>query len=147
MLHSIRLVRLLSSSFSPFHRAESILLSPPIIQLPFVVLFVNNFMKYTPSLPIHPNSHTRLHIPAGILRILSHRNLNFRSAVILFIGIKRSKNLRSKTKALGRDLGMPRVPSGTVLQLLRLAMVKSQAATILLSRVWKRRALICIMLI
>jgi len=30
-----------------------------------------------------------------------HRNLNFCSAVILFIGIKRSKNLRSKTKASG----------------------------------------------
>ena len=39
-----------------------------------------------------------------------HRNLNFCSAVILFFGIKRSKNLRSKTKASGRDLGMmPRV--------------------------------------
>ena len=58
---------------------------------------------------------TRLHIPAGILRIpvfpfllpVSHRNLNFRSAVILFFGIKRSKNLRSKTKASGRDHGVP----------------------------------------
>jgi len=58
---------------------------------------------------------------------VSHRNLNFRSAVILFIGRKRSKNLRSKTKTMGRDLGMPRVPSGTVL---RLAIIKLQAATL-----------------
>ena len=60
------------------------------------------------------------------------RNLNFRSAVTLFFGIKRSKNLRSKTKAMGQDHGVPRVPSGTVLQLLRLAIVKSQAATLVL---------------
>jgi len=42
-----------------------------------------------------------------------------------------SKNLRSKTKALGRDHGVPRVPSGTVLQLLRLAVVKLDVATTL----------------
>ena len=60
------------------------------------------------------------------------RNLNFRSAVTLFFGIKRSKNLRSKTKAMGQDHGVPRVPSGTVLHLLRLAIVKSQAATLVL---------------
>jgi hypothetical protein len=55
----------------------------------------------------------RLHIPARILRIpvfsvpiaCFHRNLNFRSTVILFFGIKRSKNLRSKTKASGQDHG------------------------------------------
>ena len=63
---------------------------------------------------------------------VSHRNLNFRSAVILFIGRKRSKNLRSKTKTMGQDHGVPRVPSGTVLQLLRLAIVKSLAATLVL---------------
>ena len=38
-------------------------------------------------------------------------------------------------KASGQDLGVPRVPSGTVLQLLRPAVVKSQAATLELSRV------------
>ena len=54
------------------------------------------------------------------------RNLDFRSAVILYIGIKRSKNLRSKTKTMGRDLCKPRVPSGTVL---RLAIIKLQADT------------------
>ena len=66
---------------------------------------------------------------------VSHRNLNFRSAVILFFGIKRSKNLRSKTKASGRDHGVPRVPSGTVLQLLRLAVVELDVATLVLLRV------------
>ena len=42
---------------------------------------------------------------------VSHRNLDFRSAVILFFGIKRSKNLRSKTKAMDMpwtDLGVPK---------------------------------------
>ena len=63
---------------------------------------------------------------------VSHRNLNFCSAVILFIGIKRSKNLRSKTKASGQDHGVPRVPSGTVLQLLRLEVVKLDVSTTLL---------------
>jgi len=42
-----------------------------------------------------------------------------------------SKNLRSKTKASGQDHGVPRVPSGTVLQLLRLAIVKLDVATTL----------------
>ena len=59
------------------------------------------------------------------------RNLNFRSAVILFNGIKRSKNLCSKTKSSGQDHGVPWVPSGTVLQLLRLAVVKLDVATTL----------------
>jgi len=82
---------------------------------------------------------SRLHIPAGILRIpefsvpmacfsqesqfLFRRNLVFRN--------KRSKNLRSKTKASGHDHGVPRVPSGTVLQLLRLEVVKLDVATTL----------------
>ena len=59
-------------------------------------------------------------------------HINFRSAVILFIGIKRSKNLRSKTKAMGAldvTSACLRVPSGTVL---RLAIVKSLAATLVL---------------
>jgi hypothetical protein len=52
-----------------------------------------------------PESSGFLYFP--IRSPVSHRNLNFHSAVILFFGIKRSKNLRSKTKASGRDHGMP----------------------------------------
>ena len=68
------------------------------------------------------------------------RNLNFRSAVILFFGIKRSKNLRSKTKAMDVPLGVQsRHAKGTNGTVSCLAMVKLQAATLILLRVEARK--------
>ena len=77
MLHSMGAVRLLSSSFSPFHRAESILLSPPIIQLPFVVLFVDYFMKYTLSMP-YPQIHLYIGTTFGSSTASTLNSDNFR---------------------------------------------------------------------
>ena len=88
---------------------------------------------------IRPMSHARLHIPARILRIpvfsvliacfSQESQFSFRSNLVY--RNKKEQNLRSKTKASGRDHGVPRVPSGTVLQLLRVAVVKLDVATTL----------------
>ena len=59
---------------------------------------ITRIVRYLHSCIFLPESSEFLYF---LFRLpVSHRNLDFRSAVILFFGIKRSKNLRSKSKAM-----------------------------------------------